>query len=98
MSESNHDLKINRRDTMKMGVAAGAALSLGSIASKAYAQADNTIRVGVIGCGGRGTGAAHNTLSGNANVRVVALADAFEDRLNGAKDYLKNNFGTMDLL
>src|SRR5262249_39271621 len=39
------------------------------------------LRVGLIGCGSRGTGAAKNTLTADKNVKLVALGDAFEDRL-----------------
>jgi len=42
---------------------------------------DDTIRVGLIGCGGRGTGAAVQALNARDNVKLVAMADAFEDRL-----------------
>jgi predicted dehydrogenase len=41
----------------------------------------NPIRVGVVGCGGRGTGAATQALSSSQDVQLVAMADAFEDRI-----------------
>jgi len=46
------------------------------------------IRAGVIGCGGRGSGAAMNFLDAASNVKIVALADVFTDRLNSLKDKL----------
>tara|TARA_A100000171_G_scaffold52919_1_gene74249 strand:+ start:4292 stop:5473 length:1182 start_codon:yes stop_codon:yes gene_type:complete len=52
---------------------------------------DDTIRVGVIGCGGRGTGAAFNALEAHPKVHIVALADLFEDRLNSSYGYLAGN-------
>jgi predicted dehydrogenase len=51
----------------------------------AYAQGSDEIRVGVIGCGGRGTGAAHDCVNSSPGVKIVALADTFGDRLGRAK-------------
>ena len=47
-----------------------------------YAAGSDVLKVGLIGCGSRGTGAAVNALSADKNVKLVAMADAFEDRLN----------------
>jgi len=51
----------------------------------AWAGGSDTIRVGVIGCGGRGTGAAANVLSAAPGVKLVAMGDAFRDRLEASK-------------
>jgi len=82
----------NRRDF----VIASAALGAVSLVPSAFAaglerRVDDTIRVGVIGCGGRGTGAAFNALEAHPNVQVVAMADLFEDRLNSSFGYLSGN-------
>ncbi|MBN2127998.1 MAG: Gfo/Idh/MocA family oxidoreductase [Sedimentisphaerales bacterium] len=61
-------------------------VALTGMAPLAYAQGSDTIRVGVIGCGGRGSGAANDCVSSSNGVKIVALADAFEDRLRGLKD------------
>jgi predicted dehydrogenase len=54
-------------------------------ATYAYAGEDNTIQVALIGCGGRGTGAASNALSTTSGpTRLVAMADVFEDKLGGS--------------
>jgi len=51
-----------------------------------WTAASPTIRVGVIGCGGRGTGAANDCVeAGGDGVKIVALADVFADRLNNLK-------------
>ena len=56
-----------------------------SIARAAHAYGSDTIKVGLIGCGGRGTGAAIQALNtGGGEVKVTALADVFENRLQGA--------------
>lgn len=73
----------------KLAVAGAAASSLITpdlaIAKSAHIAGSDTIRLGLVGCGGRGTGAsiqAMNTTSGN--VELVAMADAFQDRLNSS--------------
>ncbi|MDG1898192.1 MAG: Gfo/Idh/MocA family oxidoreductase [Fuerstiella sp.] len=60
-----------------VGVGAGSAASPAAM----YAGGDDVLRVGLIGCGGRGTGAAQQALRADQNVKLVAMADAFEDRL-----------------
>ena len=47
------------------------------------------LRVGLIGCGGRGTGAAINCVDSSPNVTIVAMGDLFEDRLNGSRQHLE---------
>jgi len=53
----------------------------GPVASRLYAGEDNTIRIGLVGCGGRGTGAAVEAMSTAGPTRLVAMGDAFESRL-----------------
>jgi predicted dehydrogenase len=71
-----------RRFVQTSTLAAGGAL-VGSLASPpaVHAAGDDTIRVGLIGCGGRGSGAAQQALRADPNVKLVAMGDAFEDRL-----------------
>jgi predicted dehydrogenase len=61
------------------------------IARSGFAQVSpgETLRVGLIGCGGRGTGAAAQALAGDLNVKLVALGDAFKDRLESSLDILQ---------
>ena len=79
--------KTNRRQFMSTGAAAAASGILAASAPVAKAASgfhvagDDTIKVGLIGCGGRGTGAAINACRADANVRITALADAFMDRI-----------------
>ena len=49
------------------------------------------VRIGLVGCGGRGTGAAAEALTADPNVKLVALADLFEDRLLSSIATLKKN-------
>ena len=59
----------------------------------AYAAGTDEIRVGLIGCGGRGTGAAMNCLQSSPGVKLVAMADAFQDRLDTARKILVQRGG-----
>ena len=61
-------------------VGAGVAGSLG-VARGAHAAGDDTIKVGLVGCGGRGSGAAADALGADKNIALVAMGDAFGDRL-----------------
>jgi predicted dehydrogenase len=70
-------LKISTQLAVAGGVAAGSlAASL-----PVHAAGSDVLRIGLIGCGGRGTGAAGQALRADANVKLTAMADAFEDRL-----------------
>ena len=53
---------------------------------------DRILKLAVIGCGGRGTGAANQALKADENVQLVAMADAFEDRLNSSLESLSKEF------
>ncbi|MCY4780151.1 Gfo/Idh/MocA family oxidoreductase [Sphingobacterium sp. UT-1RO-CII-1] len=52
-----------------------------------------TLKVGLIGCGGRGTAAAMEALNADSNVILYAMADAFSDHLSSSYDSLKKAFG-----
>src|SRR5262245_57407663 len=56
-----------------------------------HAGGDDLLKVGLIGCGGRGPGAAAQALHADSNVKLTAIADAFEDRLLGSLDTLKKD-------
>ncbi len=74
-------------------VAAGG-LGAQAIAPAAYAGEDNTLRVGLIGCGGRGTGAAVQALKADKQTQLVAMGDVFEDKLLDSLSRLnKSNVG-----
>src|ERR1041384_8294439 len=53
-----------------------------------HAGGSDVLRVGLIGCGGRGTGAAEQALCADKNVKLVAMGDAFEDRLQSSLKFL----------
>ncbi len=70
-------------------MAAGTLALTGAAVPLAEARGSDTIRVGVVGCGGRGSGAANDCVKSSPGVKIVALADAFEDRLKTLKNGFK---------
>jgi predicted dehydrogenase len=81
----------SRRDFLKTTVVAGTAFAVGStLLSNAHAGGnDKVLKVGLIGCGGRGTGAAGDCVFSSPNVQLVAMADVFKDRWQGSLKSLK---------
>jgi len=72
-----------RRDFVKNSSLLAGGLMAAPLLSKAnlFSGSDDVIKIALIGCGGRGTGAAVQALSTKQNVQLVAMADAFSDRL-----------------
>ena len=89
----NREHSTSRRDFLKQssGVLAGAALA-SAINVRARAGENNTIKIALVGCGGRGTGAAANALSTQGPTQLVAMADAFDDRLQASLRNLAGKF------
>jgi len=81
MAESNNS---SRRSFIKdVGTVAAGSAAISQSMRSVHAAENNTIQVALIGCGGRGNGAANNALSVNDDqVKLVALADVFESNLN----------------
>jgi predicted dehydrogenase len=77
---------LDRRTLIQAGAATTALFASGAWA---HAQGSETIRVGVIGCGGRGTGAAYNCVAAGPGVEIVALGDLFADRLAASRTELE---------
>src|ERR1035437_3731993 len=91
-TENSGSNSTTRREFLKTSskAVAGAALNA-AIARRGYAADDNTIRVALIGCGGRGTGAAANALAtASGPIKLVAMADVFADKLNRSYDALNS--------
>jgi len=81
---------LSRRGFVKASaaLAAGALLPLAREASGYHAAGSDEIRVGLIGCGGRGTGAASQALRADPGARLVALADTFPERIEASLRHL----------
>src|SRR5690606_3260600 len=88
----NNNLK--RRDFIRTSekLAAGTVVA-NSLVSSVYAQGTDEIKVALIGCGGRGTGAAFDAFASGQNIKLVAMADAFQDNLDRTYGTLKEKFG-----
>jgi predicted dehydrogenase len=80
-------MSASRRDFLKgstsavAGAATAAAVASGLTVPLVHAAGSSTIKVGLVGCGGRGTGAARQALTADSGTKLVAMADAFADRL-----------------
>jgi predicted dehydrogenase len=92
MNDANNDLT-SRRDFIKQTGQLAAVSALAGVAlPHVHAAGSDTLDVALVGCGGRGTGAAANALSTKSGpIRMVAMADVFPDRLRGSFDGLKQN-------
>ncbi len=91
--------KTTRREFLQTSVAIATAAGAGtsaSVARVAHAQGSDVLKVALIGCGGRGHGAAQDCLTASKGVRLVAVADAFEDRARGVADALRNDANFRD--
>jgi myo-inositol 2-dehydrogenase / D-chiro-inositol 1-dehydrogenase len=89
-------LASSRRDFLKTSTAATVGLGL---LSNVHAAGSDTIKVGLVGCGGRGTQAAENICEAAGttyNVKLHALADVFEDRLKNCRENSRTNEHTKD--
>ena len=75
----------SRREFLKTsGTALAGTALLSAMIGRSYAGEDNTIKIALVGCGGRGTGAAANALSTQGPTKLWAMADVFDNRLQSS--------------
>ncbi len=91
--------RFNRRTFVK--TAAGAAAAAGALGLNQPARgqgvpADKPLKIGFIGCGGRGTGAAAQALSADDNIQLHAMADVFQERIDTSLESLSKNKAIAD--
>ena len=87
MKDRTRPLSSRREFLVNTGRLAAVSALAGTTIPYVHAAENNTIQVALIGCGGRGTGAAVNALSvkpENGPTKLVAMADVFENRLNSS--------------
>jgi len=78
-------MKASRRSVMKVAGSSMAATAFaGMSVPLVHAAEENEIRVALVGCGGRGTGAALNALKTKGPIKLVAMADVFPDKMEGS--------------
>jgi len=82
----------SRRGFLKAGAATLVGSMLYNVPARASAGPAKTIRIGLIGCGGRGTGAAFEALRASDQVKLVAMGDVFADMLNSSHARLVAQF------
>ena len=88
--------KINRRSFVERTALAGTGVVISPLLAGAagfFNSVDDTIRIALVGCGGRGTGAATQALSTKQNVKLVAMAEAFQDNLESSLANIINEVG-----
>ncbi|MFM1941165.1 MAG: hypothetical protein RI897_147 [Verrucomicrobiota bacterium] len=87
--------RTNRRGFLRSSAAAAAVASVGALDVGRYAHAagSDIVRVGMIGCGGRNTGAGAQALKADKGARLVAMCDIFMDRVKGARESIRNVCG-----
>lgn len=89
----NEKLSGQRRDFLKAGALLTGGLLLDQFAFAAgHSGVNDTIKIALIGCGDRGTGAAFQALSTKSNLKLVAMADAFQDRMDQSYKLLSDKF------
>ena len=93
MNDSSIPTNPSRRDFVRQSSLLAGGLVASPLLSKAnfFSGADDVIKVALIGCGGRGTGAAMQALLTKQNVKLVAMADAFRDRLDNCYKELNSD-------
>lgn len=88
--------KFKRRDFIKTGTAIAGTAMLSSVPnSDLFAAGSDVIKIALIGCGGRGTGATFDAFASGQNIKLVAMADAFQDNLESTYKTLKEKFGDL---
>lgn len=89
----------SRRNFLQGSLAAGAGVALAgqlNVARMAHAAGSDVLKVALIGCGGRGQGAIRDCMNADKNVKVIAVADAFENRAKGAANGLRKDESLAD--
>ncbi|NLY00285.1 MAG: Gfo/Idh/MocA family oxidoreductase [Rhodopirellula sp.] len=81
----------SRRTFLKSaGLIAGAAATAQlTVGRAAHAAGSDVVKFGLIGCGGRGSGAAMNAMDADPGAKLIAMADLFQDKVVGSRDRLK---------
>ncbi|NND31391.1 MAG: Gfo/Idh/MocA family oxidoreductase [Saprospiraceae bacterium] len=96
-SINDSESKLNRRSFIQKSAQAGT-LALFAPGALAYPTSSDTIRVGLIGCGGRGTGAGVIDCAESApGIQLTAIGDLFQDHLEAAPDRIKENLRKREL-
>src|SRR6266545_2618812 len=90
MNQTQDSLTSRREFIKSTGRIAAASALAGVALPHVHAAEDNTLQLALVGCGGRGTGAAANALTTSklGPIKLVAMADVFENKVKGSYDTL----------
>ena len=90
-STTRSDGSVTRRTFLRTSAAAASAVGATGLAlsRSAHAAGSDIIKIGMVGCGGRCTGAAAQAMQGDPGTRLVAMSDLFADRVEGKRAALK---------
>ena len=96
---NSHPSVSSRRDFIRTSTLAASGLVAGglSLGRSVHAAGSDVLKVGLIGCGGRGTGASGNALNADPNTKLVAMGDAFSERIEGCLKGLKSYGDRVDV-
>jgi myo-inositol 2-dehydrogenase/D-chiro-inositol 1-dehydrogenase len=85
--------KTTRRTFVAQSGSMAAGVAVAPSLSSFHVSGSDEIKVAVIGCGGRGSGAAAQIMNSKGNTRIIAVADAFPDKAAGRVGQLKKRYG-----
>jgi len=91
MKKNSTPTPVTRRDFLRRSATAAASVSLAGLSLERFAHAagSDVLRVGLIGAGGRNTGAGAQALKADPGARLVAIGDIFMDRVKNAREYIR---------
>ena len=91
MKKNPTPTRVTRRDFLRRSATAAAGVSLAKLSLERFAHAagSDVLRVGLIGAGGRNTGAGAQALKADPGTRLVAISDIFMDRVKSAREYIR---------
>jgi predicted dehydrogenase len=93
MTTQRHSAAASRRAFLKQTAAGTVAAASGlSLARSAHAAGNQAIKIGMLGCGGRCSGAGAQALGLGKDVKLVGMVDVFQDRMQAARKYFKETF------
>lgn len=86
---------LSRRDFLKTStLTLGSSALSGVFIPRVHAQGSDQLRIALVGCGGRGTGAAVNAMAQEGSPKLVAMADVFQPKLDSSFSSLSNRYGS----
>jgi len=94
-SDSSSAASVTRRDFLKTSTVIASATAIGTLdlSRSAHAAGSDTLKVGMIGCGGRNSGAIVQALTADPGARLVAMCDIFRDRVEGKREEIRKAKG-----